>query len=134
MNHNIHIICISSSLAIADVHTHSHRQMHSGTETKAWKEYVPHHTMDGLITNFNISSFSRPVCSLLVELGYRLIPESQSRAVSVIHLLDDNVAVKETDENTIDSECNEAGLTQEQLAEITFRHAEEMKKIQAEYE
>ena len=74
------------------------------------------------------------MCSLLVELGYRLIPESQSRAVSVIHLLDDNVVVKETDENTIDSECNEAGLTQEQLAEITLRHAEEMKKIQADYE
>ena len=71
--------------------------------------------------------------SLLTEMGYRLVPESQSRAVSVIHL-EDGMVVMETDGMMADSECNEAGLTQEQLAEITLKHAEEMKKIQAEYE
>ena len=66
---------------------------------------------------------------LLSELGYRLIPDSQSRAVSVIHL-DDDVVATETDTTT----AAEQGLTQEQLAELTMKYAEEMKKLQTAYE
>ena len=64
-----------------------------------------------------------------MELGYRLIPNSQSRAVSVIHL-DDDVVATETDTTA----AAEEGLTQEQLAELTMKHAEEMKKLQTAYE
>ena len=68
-----------------------------------------------------------------MELGYKLVPDTQSRAVSVIYLDDYSAAMgKEDGGGAGDQE--EAGLTQEQLAELTMKHAEEMQKIQKEYE
>ena len=69
-----------------------------------------------------------------MELGYKLVPDTQSRAVSVIYLDNYSVAMG-TDEGGADEPEEEAaGLTQEQLAELTMNHAEEMQKLQKEYE
>lgn len=67
-----------------------------------------------------------------MELGYKLVPDTQSRAVSVIYL-DDYSAAVGTEEGAA-GEQEMAGLTQEQLAELTMKHAEEMQKLQKEYE
>ena len=68
-----------------------------------------------------------------MELGYKLVPDTQSRAVSVIYL-DDYLAAMGTEDEGRAGDQEEAGLTQEQLAELTMKHAEEMQKIQKEYE
>ena len=70
---------------------------------------------------------------LLLELGYKLVSDTQSRAVSVIYLDDYSIAVG-TEEGGAGEPGEEAGLTQEQLAELTMKHAEEMQKLQKEYE
>ena len=61
------------------------------------------------------------------------MPDTQSRAVSVIYL-DDYSAAVGTEEGAAGAEQEMAGLTQEQLAELTMKHAEEMQKLQKEYE
>ena len=83
------------------------------------------------LTALYISTFLIFPLRLLSELGYRLIPDSQSRAVSVIHL-DDDVVATETD--TTGAAEQEERLTQEQLAELMMKHADEMKKLQTAYE
>ena len=133
--------------------------MHSGTETKDWKEYVkfsfpppppslslfflciPHkYTFyQSYLLQLKLKFNTCCVCRLLMELGYRLIPDSQSRAVSVIHLDDEFVTV-ETDHASltaaagVSSSDQDEALSREQLAELTMKHAEEMKLLQAEYE
>ena len=66
---------------------------------------------------------------LLLELGYHLVPDTQSQAVSAINF-DLPVEEPPTEEDKEDS----VTLTQEQMAEFTLKHAEEMKKLQSEYE
>ena len=69
-----------------------------------------------------------------MELGYKLVPDTQSRAVSVIYLDDYSVAMGTEEGGAGEPEEEAAGLTQEQLAELTMKHAEEMQKLQKEYE
>ena len=52
--------------------------------------------------------------------------------MSVIYL--DNYSAAVGTEEGATGEQEEAGLTQEQLAELTMKHAEEMTKLQKEYE
>ena len=125
--------------------------MSSGTETKDWKEYVHVHkislfslSLSLSLSSANISLFLPPSIKIIIalflhrllsELGYRLVPDCQSRAVSVIHLDDDTVSM-ETDHtpNTAAGGTADVDLSQEQLAELTMKHAGEMKLLQAEYE
>ena len=54
--------------------------------------------------------------------------------MSVIYLDDYSVAVGMEEGRAGEPEEEAAGLTQEQLAELTMKHAEEMQKLQKEYE
>ena len=93
------------------------------------REYLQRIIQSYFATSYLCWSYQLFLLRLLSELGYRLIPDSQSRAVSVIHL-DDDVVVMETDTTA----ATEEALTQEQLVELTMKHAKEMKKLQTAYE
>lgn len=65
---------------------------------------------------------------LLSELGYRLVPETQSRAVSVICFED-----PPQEEQQEDPPVPEEKISQEELAAMTLQHAEEIKNLQKEF-
>ncbi len=64
------------------------------------------------------------MCRLIKHLGYRLVPDTQSRAVSMICF----------DEPPSEEPENEEELvSQEELAALSLQHVEEICKLQEEF-
>ena len=74
---------------------------------------------------------------LLTELGYRLVPELQSRAVSAIALLEkEEVEGEGCDGERGEGEGEEGGgrVSQEQLAALTQQHEEETASLRSKHQ
>ena len=72
---------------------------------------------------------------LLTELGYRLVPELQSRAVSAIALLEkEEVEGEGCDGERGEGEEGGGRVSQEQLAALTQQHEEETASLRSKHQ